>query len=220
MSTKLKAYHSYISWVLGCVFSRHLWQMEDAFIQKLTEWGDYVYDVLFSDIKSQRVAGYCSSVFIKSVAGTGLVISDAPCRFREVGFFVRFSHKRPLPDFVPPNVFHLADFDEFCFETSPCLVLYDHPVWYGLRDELVAYNKKRKETEEKFSKMYDYVENLCDYYETVGEVLAAWPAFKFLLPYWVEEDEFRFSGTPKPLPEGVGVAELTAMIVRAKLTKE
>lgn len=220
MQTQTSIYRCHISWVLGCMFSRHLWRMEDKFVQKLMSWGEFIYDTLFTDINAQRVMGHYDSIFVKSVAGTGLVISDAPCRFSEGGFFVQFSQKRPLPDVVPAKVAHMAEFISAAPEVSPCLVLHDHPVWYQLRDALVAYNEKRKATEIKFAAIHDYVDKLCDYYETVGELLAVWPAFKFLLPDWMQAKEFRFSGTPKPLPEGVGVAELTAMIVRAKLMEE
>lgn len=172
------------------------------------KWGDYVHENLFAPVLAtfKCSAKKLTYVEIRSVAGVGKINSSYETSFR-----VNFTESLPVPDFISPEFLHLGK------QTNAGLVLCDHPVWHEMRDELVVYNNEYKNALVLYDDFMDFIDDVIAQYSTVDEAIAAWPAFRFLLPENLQTKDFRFDGTPKALPKDADVAGFTAMIVRAKL---
>lgn len=180
-----------------------------------SEWGDYVYSVLEPEFKQMPKSrfGLARSVWVHSVSGVSFICNPHDYTLRERFFKISFSSDKPWPNFL--FVEGLAFRDMWTD-----LVLFDHPVWHGLRDELMASNAVVERYYKQKRALLDGVRKICRHYDTLNEALAAWPALRFFLPKEEQGYGYPFDGQPKPLPEGVDVAELTAMVVRLKLTEE
>lgn len=216
MKMLMKTYRSHIMWVFDSILARYIYKIERNPLEPTEKWGDYIYETLFAPVKHKKVTAH-GGVFIESVANKSLVTFRGSGEPFEVPFFARFSESKPIPANIPSEFSRLAYFSSSFIDDSPHLVLRDYSVWYELRDAVIAYNEKRENAERKCTAFHNSVDGLCDYYDTVEEAVAAWPALKFLLPDWVQPQNFPFDGEPKPLPEGVDIAELTALITREKL---
>lgn len=218
MKILMSTYRSHIMWVFDRILIKHIYKIERDFLKSPEKWGDYIYETLFSSIKNKKVTiqeKFC----IKSVANVSRITFYGSVNPSNIPFLTPLSEPKLIPVSIPRKSSLLAYFVEPPrSDKAPLLVLRDHPVWYELRDEVVAYNKTREDVERKCTNFHNFVDGLCDYYETVEEAVVAWPALKFLLPEWAQTHlDFVFDGTPKPLPEGADIAEITAMIVSEKL---
>lgn len=176
------------------------------------KWGEYIYSVLEPEFKHmpQSRFGLARSVWVDSVAGVGFISDPYSYSLKESWFPVEFSSDKPWPNFLFVEGLALKN-------TWTELVLFDHPVWHGLRDELAAYNAVVERYYLQRRAFVDGIMKICGHYDTLNEALAAWPSLRFFLPENMRNCEYPFSGQPKPLPEDVDVAKLTATVVRLKL---
>lgn len=188
--------------VANCALSSALKEIERV----SNKWGDYVYEHLFVPILKQNRT---STTIRRRV----LIIEVGGYSPLKNPFILWFSKSYPTPDFIMLEFSRLGRWVGFDY-----LVLTDHPIWTELKAELVAADKAYHKAIAQRDEFMAAVEKIVLHYDTIDEAIAAWPAFRFFLPEGMRE--WHFEGQPKPLPEGIDTAKLTAMVVRFRLTEE
>lgn len=201
--------------------ARHITEFFDQ-ERMLDQWADYIYDTIAETTEFKKLldssppypySRVINDFDIETVAEVSLLGAFGVPH----SFTMNLSTPKPWVDFTATGDLKPLVRLESTLGGHPRLALLEHPKWTEFYEVVIAHNNVIKTSAEALQKLVTFVERVCDCYDTLNEALAAWPALRYLLPEKLQTEEFPFDGEPKPLPEGVDVAELTAMVVREKL---
>jgi hypothetical protein len=171
-------------------------------------WGQRIYDTLFGDV--QPIIAQLPAGWVKKEKQIGIShVSGRNCS-------LTFTFAKPLPW---PREFPDTKLAEKTGSWSDSITLKEDPVWYELRDEVVAYTDRVSAAKKRQTEFVDMVTKVIGTYGTLAPALKAWPPLWDLIPDDVKDTHRKIVERVKQeVVLDVDINKLTAMAAFARIT--